>query len=189
VVATGSSAGGLHALTVVLSLLPKLFPATILVAQHLDPLHPSLLVGLLGRRTALTVRAAESGVKLKLGTVYIAPPDHHLLVRPDGRMVLTRGPKVQYVRPAVDVLFKSVAECCRDRAVAVVMSGTGHDGSDGCRDIKRCGGHVIVQDEATSEFAGMPTAASATGLADEVLPLLNIAPALVVWADGNQQYV
>jgi two-component system, chemotaxis family, protein-glutamate methylesterase/glutaminase len=170
----------------VLEGLPAEFPGAIVVAQHMDPKHPSLLVGLLGRRTKLAVRAAEAGAKLVAGTVYIAPPDHHLLVSPTGRIRLTRGVKVHYVRPAVDVLFNSVAENCCDRAAAVILSGTGFDGADGCRDISRCGGHVIVQDEASSEFTGMPYSARATGLVDQILPLSEIAPALIAWADENQ---
>lgn len=185
VVAIGSSAGGLQALTAVLELLPASFPAAVAVAQHMDPRHPSLLVGLLARRTNLTVRSAEQGLKLDRGVVYVAPPDHHLVVEPNGRMILTRGAKVQFVRPAVNVLFKSVATSCCARAAAVVLSGTGHDGSDGCREIKRCGGYVIVQDEATSEFPGMPQAARQTGLADEILPLIEIAPALILWASSS----
>jgi two-component system chemotaxis response regulator CheB len=185
VVATGSSAGGLHALMVVLEGLPAAFPGAVVVAQHMDPKHPSLLVGLLARRTALVVRAAEAGLKLVAGTVYVAPPDHHLLVQPNARMMLTRGEKVHFVRPAVDVLFNSVAESCCERAAAVILSGTGFDGADGCRDISRCGGHVIVQDEASSEFTGMPQSARATGLANQILPLGDIAGALVAWADGN----
>ena len=186
VVATGSSAGGLHALSIVLEGLPKNFPGAIVVAQHMDPKHPSLMVGLLARKTALAVVAAEAGVKLVVGTVYIAPPDHHLIVGANGRIRLTRGEKVHFVRPAVDVLFNSVAQSCCDRAAAVILSGTGFDGADGCREISRCGGHIIVQDEASSEFGGMPSFARATGLVDQILPLPDIAPALIAWASENQ---
>jgi two-component system chemotaxis response regulator CheB len=110
--------------------------------------------------------------------VFIAPPDRHLLVNPDGRLSLARTELVHFVRPSADLLFESVAASFKDRAIAVVLSGTGSDGVGGIRAIKKMGGTVVAQDEATSEFFGMPGAAIQTGTVDFVLPLDDVAAAL-----------
>ncbi len=179
VVALAASAGGLTALTKVLSALPGEFPASIVVVQHLDPRHRSLLADILGRRTPLAVRQAEDGQELKPGVVSIAPPDRHLLVNPDGTLSLSQSELVHFLRPSGDLLFESVAASFKERAIAVVLTGTGTDGHMGVQAIKKMGGTVIAQDEKTSEFFGMPGAAIQTGSVDFVLPLYEIAPALV----------
>jgi two-component system, chemotaxis family, protein-glutamate methylesterase/glutaminase len=179
VVALASSAGGLNALSQVLSALPPDFPAALVVVQHLDPRHPSLMADILSRRTPLTVKQAETGESLRVGTVAIAPPDQHLLVNPDGTLSLSHTQLVHFVRPSADLLFESVAASFKDRAIAVVLTGTGRDGAMGVEAIKKMGGTVIAQDAATAEFFGMPGAAIQTGSADFVLPLGEIAAALV----------
>jgi two-component system, chemotaxis family, protein-glutamate methylesterase/glutaminase len=179
VVAIAASAGGLNALGLVLSGLPEFFPAAVLVVQHLDPRHPSFMADILKRRTALQVKEAEEGERLKLGTVFIAPPNRHLLVNPDATIALTQTELVHFVRPSADLLFESVAAVFRDRAVAVVLSGTGSDGSMGVGAIRKMGGKVIAQDEKSSEFFGMPGAAIQTGNVDLILPLTEIPVALV----------
>jgi two-component system chemotaxis response regulator CheB len=180
-VAMAASAGGLAALTTVLAVLPKRFPAAVIIVQHLDPHHPSLMAGLLARRTRMIVHQAEGGERLMAGTVYVAPPDRHVVIGPDATIELTETARVQWVRPSADVLFESVADCFGNRAVAVVLSGTGRDGARGVGAIHRGGGRVIVQD-AGSEFGGMPAAARLTGDADEVLPVSRIGEALLRWA-------
>ena len=112
-------------------------------------------------------------------TVYIAPPDRHLLVNADGTLSLTQSELVHFVRPSADLLFESVAASYRDRAIAVVLSGSGSDGAMGAQAIKKMGGTVIAQDEATAEFPGMPSAVIKTRSVDFILPLAEIAPALV----------
>lgn len=179
IVAIASSAGGLAALTEVLSALPHEFPAPIAVVQHLDPRHRSLMAKILSTRTALKVKEAEEEEKLEPGTVYIAPPDHHLLINPDGSVSLTHSELVHFVRPSADLLFESVAANYKDRSIAVVLTGSGSDGSLGVEAIKKMGGTVIAQDESSSEFFGMPGAAIQTGIVDFILPLKEIAPALV----------
>jgi two-component system chemotaxis response regulator CheB len=179
VVALASSAGGLQALSVVLSTLPAPFPAAIVVVQHLDPRHRSLMADLLRKRTLHEIKQAEEGDELLAGRVLIAPPDRHLLVNPDGTVSLTRTELVNFVRPSADLLFESVAASYKDRAIAVVLTGTGSDGSIGMRAVKKMGGTTIAQDETTAEFFGMPDAAIRTGIMDFVLPLDEIAPALV----------
>jgi two-component system, chemotaxis family, protein-glutamate methylesterase/glutaminase len=177
VIAMAASAGGIAALGEVLAGLPAGFPASIVVVQHLDPRHRSLMANILRRRTGLQVVQASEGDRIAAGTVFIAPPDRHLLVNPDGMLSLTQTELVHFVRPSADLLFESVAASFKDRAIAVVLTGTGSDGSMGVRAIKKMGGTVIVQDQKSAEFSGMPTASIAH--ADFVLPLDEIAAALV----------
>jgi two-component system chemotaxis response regulator CheB len=179
IVAFAASAGGLRALIEVLSHLPAEFPTGIVVVQHLDPRHQSLMAEILDRRTPLTVKEATHGEPLKPQTVYIAPPDHHLLVNADNTLALTQTELVHFVRPSADLLFESVAASNRDRAIAVVLTGNGNDGAMGVQAIKKMGGTVMAQDEPTSDYFGMPGAAIATGDVDFILPLGDIAPALI----------
>jgi two-component system chemotaxis response regulator CheB len=179
VVALAASAGGLTALSRVLTDLPAHLPVALLVVQHLDPHHRSLMADILGRRTALRVKQAEEGDRFLPGTVYVAPPDRHLLVNPDGTLSLSRTELVHFVRPSADLLFESVAATSKQRAIAVVLTGTGVDGTMGVRAIKKMGGTVIVQNKQTSEFFGMPSAAIQTGCADFILPLDEIPKALL----------
>jgi two-component system chemotaxis response regulator CheB len=178
IVALAASAGGLKALTDVLAALPADFPAAIVMVQHLDPRHRSLMSDILGRHTQLKVREAREGDRLQPGTAFVAPPNFHLLVHPDGTLHLTQTELVHFVRPSADLLFESTAAAYREAAIAVVLSGSGIDGAMGVTAIKKMGGTVIVQDQKTSEFAGMPEAALKTGVVDFVLALEDIAPAL-----------
>ncbi len=172
VVALTASADGLNALSCVLSALPANFPAAIVVVQHLSPRHPSLMAQILNRRTPLVVKEAKEGSQLSPGKVFIAPPDHHLMVNPDGSLSLSQTEKVHFVRPAAEILFESVAQSYKERVIAVVLTGGDGDGSrGGVQAIKKMGGKVIAQDEATSKVWGMPAAAIATGCVDWILPL------------------
>ncbi|HEY7237823.1 MAG TPA: chemotaxis protein CheB [Burkholderiales bacterium] len=185
IVALAASAGGLNALTHVLHGLPADFAAGIVVVQHLDPRHRSLMADILGRRTGLTVREARHGDHVSAGTVMIAPPNNHLLVNQGGTLTLTQTELVHFVRPSADLLFESTAAAYRERAIAVVLSGSGTDGAMGVKAIKKMGGTVIVQDQESSEFGGMPEAAQRTGIVDFVLPLQEIALALQTLVNSN----
>lgn len=178
VVAIAASAGGLRALRAVLDGLPATFPAPVVVVQHLDPNHRSLMAEILSRSSPLRVSQAEEGDPLEPGRVFIGPPDHHLLVNEDGTVSLTRSKLVHFLRPSADLLFESVAAAYGEHAIGVVLSGTGADGSLGVRAIKGSGGRVIVQDPETAEFSGMPASAVRTQCVDAVLPLEEIAGAL-----------
>lgn len=186
VVAIAASAGGLKALQSVLAGLDADFPAAIVIVQHLDPRHKSLLAEILSRWCKLRVVEAAAGEKLKPGQVYIAPPGRHLLVNVDGTLTLSESELVHFVRPSADLLFESVAGSYHERVIAVVLTGTGVDGSMGVSAVKKMGGTVIVQDEASSEFFGMPSAAIATGGVDFVLPLDEITSALMTLVEGGQ---
>jgi two-component system chemotaxis response regulator CheB len=178
VVAIAASAGGLRALTKLLSALTPDFPASIAVVQHLDPRHRSLMADILSRHSRLPIKQADDGDRVRPGAVFIAPPDRHLLVNADGSLSISRTELVHFLRPSADLLFESVAASFKDRAIAVVLTGTGSDGARGLQAIKKMGGTVIAQDEGTSEFFGMPSAAINTGDVDFVLPLNDIASAL-----------
>jgi len=181
VVGVAASAGGLRALSAVLAPLPADFPASVVVVQHLDPRHPSLLAGILARTTRLLVKEAQEGDALRPGVVFLAPPDRHLLVNANATLTLTRTELVHFVRPSADLLFESLAASLKTRALAIVLTGTGSDGAMGLRAIKRMGGATMAQDEATAQFFGMPDAAIRTGHVDRVLPLDRIAGAMVAW--------
>lgn len=179
IVAIAASAGGLKAISQVLAKLPANFPCAIVIVQHLDPRHPSLMADILSRRTPLPVKQAEAGDSVTPATVYIAPPNYHLLINPDGTLALTQSKLVHFVRPSADLLFESVAANYKEKAIAVVLTGTGNDGVMGVQAIKQMGGTVIAQDKETSEFFGMPSAAIATGMVDFILPLSEIGSALI----------
>lgn len=186
VVAIASSAGGLRALNHLLSHLPRNFPVAIIVVQHLDRSHRSLLPEILARGTALEVRPAIDGDRLRTGVVYIAPPNYHLLVKPGGVLSLSQTDLVNFVRPSADILFESVAASFDARAIAVILTGTGKDGASGAEAVKAEGGVVIAQDKASSEFFGMPGSAIMTGDVDFILPLKDIADALVKLVEDGE---
>ena len=179
IVALLASAGGLKAISAVLSALPSDFPAPIVVVQHLSPRQPSLMADILSRRITLPVTQAQEGEALWPGHVYLAPPDRHLLVTHQGTVSLTLTEKVHHVRPSGDVLFESVAACYGAGAVAVILTGGDGDGATGLLAVKDAGGLTIAQDEASSESFSMPRAAIATGGVDHILALDAIAPMLL----------
>jgi len=185
IVALAASAGGITALSRVLGELPVDFPVPVLVVQHLDPRHKTVIAAVLGRRTKLRVKLAESEEHVQPGIVYIAPPNRHLLVDAAGVLTLSSSELVHFVRPSADLLFESVAGAYGSRAVACVLTGTGRDGAMGITAVKSRGGTVIVQDPASAEFAGMPDAAVATGQIDFVLPLDEIATVIRGLIEGE----
>ncbi len=179
IVAIAASAGGLNALSQVFASLPADFPATILVVQHLAPKFKSQLAEILSRRTDLKVKQAEQGDTLDPGTIYTAPPNYHLLVKPDHTLDLTQSELVHFLRPSADLLFNSVAETYKNKAIAVVLTGTGTDGRKGVQTIKKMGGIVIAQNKESSEYFGMPNSAIKTGVVDYILPLEDIPDCLI----------
>lgn len=158
--------------------------AAIIVLQHLYPDHPSHLANILAGRTRLRVKEAATRDRLVRGTILTAPPGLHLRVNPDGMIAFSHRPAINFVRPAADRLFESLARSFGSRTIAVILTGTGRDGAMGAQVVKQAGGIVIVQDEATSEFFGMPRAAIKAGEVDRVLPLEEIAAALEAYT-GN----
>jgi two-component system, chemotaxis family, protein-glutamate methylesterase/glutaminase len=184
-IAVAASAGGLAALSRVLGSLPPTLASAVLVVQHLQPDRPSQIARILARHTLLVVKEARHGEVTRNGTVYVAPPGRHLTVGIDRRLALSHLPPVHFCRPSGDKLFTSIAACCGAEAIAVVLTGTGCDGAEGAGIVHRQGGLVIAQDESSSEFFGMPSAAIRAGAVDRVLPLDDIAGVLETLVDGS----
>lgn len=181
VVAIGCSTGGPQALTTVLQQLPAGFPLPVVVVQHMPPVFTAQFAARLDRNCAVHVVEAAGDETLAPGTVYLAPGDHHLEVVARGFGVRTRlnqGAPVSFCRPSVDVLFGSVTATFGGAVLGVILTGMGQDGREGCRGIVERGGRVIVQDERTSVVWGMPGSVASAGLADSILPLPEIGPAI-----------
>ena len=178
VVAIGASLGGLRALQIVLQGLPVGLPASVIVAQHRRADPESRLQWLLSRSCALPVVEPEDKLPLELGQVYLAPSDYHLLVE-RGSLALSVDPPVQFARPSIDVLFESVADAYGPAAVGVMLTSASADGAQGALAIKRSGGRVLVQDPADAESPVGPRAVMDRTPVDAVLPLEEIAGAVL----------
>jgi two-component system chemotaxis response regulator CheB len=174
----GASTGGPKAIHSILSSLTPPFPLPITIVQHIETGFDKGFADWLQAETGhRCVLVSHSGCAAEAGTVYIAPTDFHLLIQ-DSRLVLDDGPRILNQKPAVDALFRSAASAFGARAAAVLLTGMGTDGADGCREVKRLGGVCIVQDAKTSLIFGMPRAAIESGGATTVLLLQAIGPAL-----------
>lgn len=178
VIALAASAGGVEALSEVVSGLPRDLDATVLVVLHIAPIGPSVLPSIIGRRSALPASHPADGEQLRRGYVYVAPPDRHLLVV-DGHVRLVAGPRENGNRPAADPLFRSVARSHGRHAAGVVLSGALDDGTAGLTSIKRAGGLTVVQDPEEAAFPGMPLNAIHFAEPDRVAKLHDI-PAILV---------
>jgi two-component system chemotaxis response regulator CheB len=172
------STGGPAALARVLPRLPKDVPLSLLVVQHLPAGFTAALAERLDALCAIEVREAAAGDRPSPGVALIAPGDRHLDLGPDGRVVIVDGPELNGVRPAADVTMRAVARYYGRRAVGVVMTGMGRDGSDGLRAIKDAGGATLVQDQASCVIWGMPRAAVEQGCVDQVVALDQLADAM-----------
>ena len=181
-VVIGASAGGVEALGELVRELPADFPAAVLAVVHFPPHATSMLPLILGRRGRLPAVHAEDGAEIRPGTIYVAPPDRHLLVD-RGRLRLSRGPRENGHRPAADALFRSAARAHGRRVVAVVLSGTLDDGTAGMSVVRRRGGVTVAQHPDDALFAGMPKTAIEAGVVDHVLPVREIAPLLARLAE------
>jgi two-component system, chemotaxis family, protein-glutamate methylesterase/glutaminase len=182
VVAIGASTGGPNALTELIPQLPADFPVPIVIVQHMPPLFTRLLSERLNTLARLEVGEGAEGQKLQPGQVWIAPGDHHMTVVRRGTefvLGLNHDPQENSCRPAVDVLFRSVAQTYGANVLAVVLTGMGADGTRGSFDIRKAGGEVIVQDEASSVVWGMPGSVVAARLSDRIYPLDSIGAEVV----------
>lgn len=182
VLAIGTSTGGPNALAAVIPQLPRDFPIPTVVVQHMPPLFTRLLAERLHAQSQLAVREAEADQPVEPGQVWIARGDYHLAVRRMGTGVvlkLNQEAPENSCRPAVDVLFRSVAETFGANVLAVVMTGMGSDGARGAAHVRQSGGEVLIQDESTSVVWGMPGAVASAGLADQICPLPEISQEIV----------
>ena len=178
IVVIGASAGGIEALRVVAAGLPADFPAPICVVVHTAPESPGVLGEILARAGHLAARNATTGERLVPGTIYVAPPDCHLVIEP-GRARVTKGPRENRFRPAIDPLFRSAAQVFGPNAIGVILTGSLDDGTAGLWTIKRLGGIAVVQDPTDALFSGMPQHALDHVPVDHVVPLSAIAALLV----------
>src|SRR5438874_12588755 len=174
-VVVGSSAGGVEALSILVSTLPADFPAPIVLAQHLDPNRPSSLDGILQRRTQLSIDVVNSRTHLQAGKIYVVPANRHVAIYDS--YVEIQGINPKRPRPSVDLLFSSAAEVYGERLIAVILTGSGSDGAAGAVDVKNAGGTVIVQDPQTARYPSMPLALPPT-LVDFEVAIERIGPLL-----------
>ena len=177
IVVIGASAGGVEALMQVVRGFPADFPAAVFVVLHLSPTATSRLADILTRSGPLEAINATDGSPIEPGCSVIAPPDFHLVIRP-GRVELSRGPRENHTRPAVDPLFRSAARAYGNRVIGVVLSGALYDGTAGLLAIQARGGATIVQDPADAAVESMPRTALRLVDADHVLPAAEIGPVL-----------
>ena len=181
----GASVGGVSALIEIIAALPAQLDAVIGVVLHVGP-QQSILPELLSARAPWPVMHAEDGQALAARTIVVAPPDRHMLFTAD-RVRLTRGPRENHTRPALDPLFRSVALAWCERAVGVVLTGHLDDGTAGLAAIKACGGTAIVQEPATAFEPSMPASALANVAVDHCVALADIAPLLASLAARPSQ--
>jgi two-component system chemotaxis response regulator CheB len=180
-IAIGTSTGGPRALQQIIPLLPKDLPCGVVIVQHMPAGFTKSLADRLNSLSQVFVKEAEHGDAVEAGKVYIAPGNYHMTVEPQGRgmvISLNQNPRVGNLRPAVDVLFQSVAAFGK-RVIAVILTGMGSDGSKGMKYIKEAGGYSIGESESTATVYGMPKVAADMGLIDKVLPVDKIAAELI----------
>jgi two-component system, chemotaxis family, protein-glutamate methylesterase/glutaminase len=176
-VVVGASAGGVEALTTLAGGLPGDLDAAVCVVLHLRADGQSRLADIISRAGALAAVQARGGEQLVRGCVYVAPPDHHLIVE-ERHILVERGPAENGMRPSVDVLFRTAARSYGRRTVAVVLSGARDDGAAGAHAVDARGGCVMIQSPADALFPGMPLAALSRDHPDRVLPLPELAAAV-----------
>jgi two-component system chemotaxis response regulator CheB len=169
IVVIGASYGGVEAMQKLFANLPSTIPAAILTVLHIGP-HPSQFPDLLNDCSGLPARHARHGEPIRAGNIYVAPPDHHLLVR-RSHVVLSRGPRVNWARPAVDPLFRSAAKTFGAGVVGIVLTGRLNDGTAGLYEVKRHGGITIVQDPSDALCPAMPASALKHVEVDHCIPL------------------
>jgi two-component system chemotaxis response regulator CheB len=177
IIVIGSSAGGVEAVSLLLSGLPKEFAAAVLVVQQTPGHSPSELAEMLNQRSMLPVAIAANGETIIPGRVYLAPPNQHLMVQ-RGAILLGNGPKENRARPAIDVLFRTAAHAYGPRVIGVVLSGVLNDGTAGLMSIKAHGGKSIVQDPKEAVFDAMPRSAIALTQVDYIVKAIEIGPLL-----------
>src|SRR5262249_3917662 len=182
IVVIGASTGGPNALAELFPTFPPDWSVPLVIVQHMPPDFTARLAERLSEKSPLRVREGVARELVSAAQAWVAPGDHHLLVRREGKVVrlaLNQEPPINSSRPSVDVLFRSAAEVYGAGVLAVVLTGMGQDGLRGCECIRAEGGQVLAQDEASSGAWVMPGAVAQAGLADQVLPLVQLGPEIV----------
>ena len=184
-IVVGASAGGMSELSRLVSALPGDFSLPMLIVHHIHDSSDGSWVKLLDGRSKVSVKEADEKEQIRRGTVYLAPPNYHLLLEPDLTLTLTVDERVNYARPSIDVLFETAAQSCRKHLIGLVCTGANMDGAKGLLHIKKCGGLTVVQDPKTAEAPSMPLAAINTAEPDYILSPPEIS-ALLLKIHTNQ---
>ena len=179
----GVSSGGINAMKVMFSLLPADFSIPIIIVQHISPRSDNQWITLLNDKSNIRIKEADEKEQIEQETVYIAPPNYHLMVESNKTFSLTIDERVNFARPSIDVLFESAAEVYKSKLIGVVLTGSNNDGTKGMKRIKEYGGLTIVQDPATAESGYMPASAIAAMQVDYILPLDGIINLLLKTAE------
>jgi two-component system, chemotaxis family, protein-glutamate methylesterase/glutaminase len=177
-VVIGASAGGMFAIKALIKELPKNFPLPIIIVQHVSPYTENYWIYALDKICKLKIKEADEKEKIKKGVVYIAPPGYHLLIEKDFTFSLTSDEKVNYSRPAIDVLFETAADAYKDKLIGIILTGANSDGAMGLKEIKDKGGLTIVQEPSTAEVDAMPNAAINKAKPHHILSLEEITDLL-----------
>lgn len=177
VIVVGASAGGVEAICQIVAKLPADLPAAVFVVLHIAPSGTSVLPSILSRRGDLPAVHASDGDAIEHGRVYVAPPDHHVLLA-ETTVRVTRGPRENGYRPAIDPLFQTAARCFGPRVIGVILSGALDDGTAGLKLVKERGGRTLVQDPDDALYRGMPESAIEAVGPDAVLPAAELAGAI-----------
>lgn len=178
-VVIGGSQGALEVLRTLLGVLPRDFPAAIMIALHSGPASPGYLSDIIGRYTTLPVEYAREGEIIESGRIYVAPADRHLEITAPGLLHLSDGPKVRYSKPAADRLFRTAAEVFGPRVICVVLSGGDCDGVQGANAVAAAGGKCLVQEPQDAVVASMPISVIQRDHPDAIVSKENMAAALV----------
>lgn len=186
IVVVGASAGGLAAVSELLSALPADFSAPLVLVQHIHASSSGYLPNLLGKRCRIEVLEVEDKAALQPGRVYVAPANYHVLVEKDATLSLSVEERVNFARPSIDVLFETAADAFREATIGIVLTGANHDGSHGLWAIDQAGGRALVQDPDTAEVETMPRAALAAVPRAVVLRIGEIGPYLADLYRGDQ---
>jgi two-component system chemotaxis response regulator CheB len=175
IVVIGASAGGVESLRDLVGGLPADFPGAVFVVLHIPPFQPSSLPQILTRAGPLPAHHPKDGERIQFGRIYVAPPDHHLLID-KGSVAVTKGPKENRFRPSIDALFRSAAYSYGSQVVGVILSGELDDGTSGLRSIKRRGGIAVIQQPSEARFESMPLSALAQVKVDHQVLAHEIGP-------------
>ena len=175
----GVSSGGMNAMKVMFSLLPKDFNTPVVIVQHIGAHSDNHWIKLLNEKSDLTVKEADEKERIECGKVYIAPANYHLLIEKDKTFSFTIGERVNFSRPSIDVLFESAAEAYANKLIGIILTGSNHDGTNGIKRVKEYGGLTIIQNPETAESAYMPKSAIAAIEPDHVLSVEGIIELLI----------
>jgi two-component system chemotaxis response regulator CheB len=181
----GVSLGGMNAMKILFSLLPRDFSIPIIIVQHIGPRSDNRWIKLVNDGNKLDIKEADEKEKIENRRIYVAPPNYHLLIEKSKTFSLTIDERVNFARPSIDVLFESAAEAYKNKLIGVVLTGSNADGTNGMKQIKKYGGLTIVQDPATAESGYMPASVIAAIKVDHILSLDGIVNFLIRISDLN----